>query len=566
MSHPAKKLLLLSIVVFVLAAPACAMTPGGPVSLEGLEPVSVDGELNEGRSVKGEILNIGEVIFTQGVGTGVPAEVVYPVPDGAGRFEAWVGFDITSTDGSGRFRVYADGELKFDSGEKTFHAYRRGGGPAVNPDRPMKVTVPVDGASRLTLEVTREGEGEVYANWADARFVPADWPEYRSRGPAESEISATPPMGWNSWNAVGKDLDQEIVHGVAEALVETGLREAGYVYLCLDDGWEGDLPHDEQGNPRVNTDKFPDGLKALGDYLHGKGLKFGIYATPDFVGGSRREGIWTGGNEWRWVRAFQQWGVDYLKYDFSDKASNALMANALARSERPIFYNVCEWGHSAPWEWAYHFGGDSWRISYDVMDRWETGVDQNPVGIVDAVDQSEGLGRFSGPGHWNDLDMLVIGLSGGTWAERERRKEKLDAASKIEHRSQMSLWCLMASPLIIGSDVRKLDDFSLETLLNEEAIAIDQDPLGVPAWRAVKLDDVEVWKRPLKGGDIALGLLNRGADTMEITADWREVSLEGKYEVRDLWAHEDLGVYEGEITRTVRSHETVLLRLSPVDR
>jgi alpha-galactosidase len=193
---------------------------------------------------------------------------------------------------------------------------------------------------------------------------------------------------------------------------------------------------------------------------------------------------------------------------------------------------------------------------------WETGSDGNPVGIMDAVDQTEALGKFAGPGRWNDPDMLVIGLDGGT-AVQQMHQKKTTGLSVIEERSQMSLYALLSAPLIIGADIRKIDSSAKEILLNKEVIAVNQDPLGIPGWRVLKLDELEVWKKPLEDGDYAIGLLNRGSESQNITATWRQLNLSGKYMARDLWKHKDLGTYSEKISRSIKPHQTILLRITP---
>jgi alpha-galactosidase len=551
--------MVLTIGLVLLTSAALAATPT-PISLGDLDPTSVEGEIRSDRTINGDVLNIGEITYGAGIGMAVPGRATFKVPSAAGRFEAWVGPDITSSTGSARFKVLVDGQLAFDSGSIAFQQYAIG--PAVNYPRATKVTVPVDGASSITL--VAGGDQAVIADWGRARFVPADWPAYEPRD-ATSGPAATPPMGWNSWNGFGKEIDQQLIHEIADTFVEDGFREAGYKYLNLDDGWEAEGYIDDEGYPQYDKDKFPDGMKALGDYIHERGLKFGIYSTPEFVrGGGGRLGLWRHGNEDKHARTFAQWGVDYLKYDFAEKRALFRMGKALKAIDRPIFYNMCGWGKSQEWSWGHSFGGNSWRTTYDVMSVWHTGSNANPVGIMDAVDETEALGPYAGPGHWNDPDMLVIGLERGT-AAQSRHQEEVTTLSATEQRTQMSLYSMLAAPLLIGADIRDLDETARETLLNEEIIAINQDPLGVPAWRAVKLADQEVWKRPLKGGDYALAFVNRGERETTIAATWRQLNLTGRYQVRDVWQHENLGDENQQLAVAVASHETVVLRLTPVN-
>ena len=235
------------------------------------------------------------------------------------------------------------------------------------------------------------------------------------------------------------------------------------------------------------------------------------------------------------------------------------MLKAIHKAGLPIFYNSCAWGHEADWNWAYFMGAHSMRSTYDVNNIWEHGNDINPVGILDAIDQAEAMGQFTGPGFWNDPDMLVVGLRAGTMGVKPG---DYPLANPVEQRTQMSMYRMLAASLLIGCDIRNIDDYSLETLLNREVIAIDQDPLGVAAWRVVKLDDVEIWKRPLDNGGWAVALLNRSPKPVDITAIWKDMHLAGRYKVRDLWTHKDLGSFNRELKLNVASHETKVLRFA----
>ena len=285
-----------------------------------------------------------------------------------------------------------------------------------------------------------------------------------------------------------------------------------------------------------------------------------MYANMAMVGRDpKRQGMWEGGYEDKWVEAFAKWKVDYLKYDFSTRDGNYFMLKAIRKAGLPLFYNSCAWGHEADWNWAYLMGAHSMRSTYDVNNIWEHGNDINPVGIIDAIDQSEAMGQFTGSGFWNDADMLVVGLRAGTMGVKPGN---YPLANRIEHRTQMSMYSMLAASLLIGCDIREIDDYSLETLLNREVIAIDQDPLGVAAWRVVKLDDIEIWKRPLDNGDWAVALLNRGPAPAQIRAVFHDMHLAGAFKVRDLWSHKDLGVFGRELSLKVASHEAKMLRFS----
>lgn len=541
-------------------SPAAREGAGGVFPIEAIVAQSVSGEYCAGRSLNGHVINIGEFVYQKGIGTDAPFEATYNIPANVQRFDAWVGFDITSEKGAATFQVFVDGWLKFSSGRLCYAPYSRA--PECNPHRPMRVSVPVQGASTLTLKtLVHDGSAGLMVNWGDAQFSPAGWPEYFSRKKVAG-IAAAPPMGWNpyNWNGNGKNFDtfKEIV----DALSAKGFREAGYQYVNLDGGWAEEPAHDANGYPQPSKSMFPEGLQPLSNYIHGHGFKFGVYSSMEMVGRDKHlKGMWDGGNEAQWVESFEKWGVDYLKYDFSTRDGNFFMLRAIRNSRRPIFYNSCAWGHQADFNWAYFMGANSMRSTYDVNNIWQHGNDINPVGILDAVDQGEAISQFTGSGFWNDLDMLVVGLQTGTFGEQP---EGYTLANQIEQRTQFSMYSMLAASLIVGCDVRNIDDYSLETLLNREVIAIDQDPLGVAAWRVVKLDDIEIWKRPLDNGDWAVALLNRGEHPADIKAVWENLHLSGKFNIRDLWQHENLGSFCSQITLNVASHETKVLRFSPV--
>ena len=351
-------------------------------------------------------------------------------------------------------------------------------------------------------------------------------------------------MGFNTWNAFGTKIDEKLIRETADAMVEKGLKDAGFAMLCLDDGWQG-----ETGDT-WNFERFPSGMKPLGAYIHEKGMKFGIYSRP----------AWVKGEETKVASAFADWGVDYLKYDFSDdnaRESNRKMVDALRATGRPMVFNVCEWGKNRPWEWAPSIGGQTWRATYDVIDKWHyTDMDRNwGLGFLKAADQTEALGRFSGPGRWNDPDMLVVGCGGKAFM-------KGGGCTDREYRTQFGLWCLLSAPLLIGCDVRKLEGPALETLRNREVIGLDQDPLGVPAWRVKKLGPLEVWKKPLEGGDLAVGLLNRGSEATPIGVSWPDLGIRDIHRVRDLWDGTETAE-TNRIEREVAPHELKLFRLTP---
>ncbi len=514
------------------------------VYLGTIRPDSQAGELEADRNAAGGELNIGGLVYQRGVGTRTSSELVYKLTDDCERFEAWVGLDSASARGSAVFQVHTDGELAFDSGRLDYVAQ----GETVNANRPVGVKVPLAGVKELRLSVSGPGSSgqDTLADWGDARLLPPGTPLFATpSAPPAGTLAPTPPMGWNNWNNFGTEIDEQLIRDMTDALVAAGMRDLGYCYMCLDDGWQ-----DPDRGDRWNTARFPRGVKALGDFIHSKGLRFGIYTRP----------AWVRGQEPGVAGAFAEWGVDYVKYDFSDVAgeqANRRMVEAVRKAGRPVVFNVCEWGKNRPWEWGSRIDGQSWRVTYDVVDAWHTDLDSNRgLGFMKAVDQTEALGRFQRPGRWNDPDMLVVGLGGKGFV-------KGGGCSHAEYRTHFGLWSLLSAPLLVACDLRNMDEETKATLTNCEVIAIDQDPLGVPACRVKKRGDVEIWQKLLHGGDVAVGLLNRGDKPTVIVARWRDLYLSGRYRVRDLWTGADLRVHDAAIEQEVGSHELALLRLSP---
>jgi len=356
-------------------------------------------------------------------------------------------------------------------------------------------------------------------------------------------LAKTPPMGWNSWNKFQRRVDDKVVREVAAAMAKNAMKDAGYVYINIDDTWQG--TRDAKGNIQAN-EKFPD-MKALADYVHGLGMKLGIYSSPGPKTCAGFEGSYQ--HEEQDAKTFAAWGIDYLKYDWcsasrvyqtsSMPAVYARMGQALADSGRPIVYSLCQYGMLNVGEWGPKVGGNLWRTTGDIRDAWASMTDLG-------FDKQAGLEKYSGPGHWNDPDMLEIGNG---------------AMSLDEYRVHMSLWSLLASPLIAGNDVRDMPADIAAILMNKEVIAVDQDPLGKQAVRVAKDGDVEVWSRPLRGGATAVGLFNRGADRAKVTARWGDLGINGSKNVRDLWAHADRGKVSGEYSAEVVSHGVVMIEL-----
>jgi alpha-galactosidase len=363
-------------------------------------------------------------------------------------------------------------------------------------------------------------------------------------------LALTPPMGWNSWNKFGCNIDEQLVRSAADTMVSSGMRDAGYIYVVIDDCWQVD--RDAQGVLVADPKKFPSGMKALSDYIHSKGLKFGIYSDAGSKTCGGRPG--SQGHEYQDARTFAAWGVDYLKYDWcwtgvrKAEEAYALMADALRSTGRDIVFSICEWGKDQPWEWGPKIG-NLWRTTADIRAAWAGRV-RFRIGMVDIVDLNEPLYAHAGPGHWNDPDMLEIGNGGLTDAEE---------------RSHFSLWAIMAAPLMAGNDIASMDARVRDILLNRDVIAIDQDTLGIQGRRVRDDGDAEVWSKPLADGGRAVVLFNRGSQPVEIAAKWTELGYPAKMsaEVRDLWAHKSLGRKTGGYSATVPSHGVVMVRVTP---
>jgi alpha-galactosidase len=366
----------------------------------------------------------------------------------------------------------------------------------------------------------------------------------------DNGVARTPPMGWNSWNKFQCDVDENLIKQTADALVSTGLRDAGYVYLNIDDCWHGE--RDSQGYIRPDPKRFPGGMKAVADYVHGKNLKLGIYSDAGSKTCAKRPG--SRGFEEKDARQYASWGIDYLKYDWCNTeglrapAAYATMRDALAKAGRPIVFSICEWGSSQPWTWAAPVG-NLWRTTGDIGLCWEKKSCKREweTGVMNILDLQVGLEEFAGPGHWNDPDMLQVG----------------NGLTDIEDRTHFSLWALLAAPLLAGNDLRNMSPATKETLTNREVIAVDQDPLGVQGHKVRDDGNEEVWARPLSGDARAVILLNRGDAPVRIKVTWRELDWTAQStRVRDLWQKQDMGSFREGYFAEVAPHGVVMLRLT----
>lgn len=380
------------------------------------------------------------------------------------------------------------------------------------------------------------------------------------------DLAKTPPMGWSSWNKFGGNINENSIREIADAMVSSGLADCGYVYVNVDDCWHGD--RDEEGNIQSDPERFPSGIKALADYVHGKGLKLGIYSDAGCKTCAGEPGSL--GHEYQDARTYAKWGVDYLKYDWcntpdqNSKGSYRLMRDALRAAGRPILFSICEWGSTKPWEWAGEVG-HMWRTTGDIAaifdnDKVFGGDFWNPLGVMQILDKNEPLRQYAGPGHWNDPDMLEVG----------------NGMTVNEDRAHFTLWCMMAAPLILGNDVRSMSDETKEILTNREVIAIDQDELGVQGWRFIVRDGVEYWYKPLVNNEWALCVFNRNVDPRKVTLDWRDLATydvitkryftpaDNIHTIRNLWTHKDEGRTNKNLTITVPGRDVALYRFAPV--
>ena len=415
-------------------------------------------------------------------------------------------------------------------------------------ETPLEGTVTAD---QLTVAVPGSANAPTVLRRASAeelkeleRLAPKKLPLPPMKPLPPNGLARTPPMGFSTWNHFQTNIDDATIRAIGDALVATGMRDAGYVYVNIDDGWQGE--RDKDGTIRPNG-KFPD-MKALADYLHERGLKLGMYTSPGPKSCAGFEGTY--GHEEQDARTFAAWGVDYLKYDwcsagliYDDTEMPAVylkMAQAIRATGRPMVYSLCQYGRAEVWKWGADAGGNLWRTTGDIADRWDI---MSTIGFA----QDE-LGPFGGPGHWNDPDMLEVGTGKMT---------------TTEYRTHMSLWALLAAPLIAGHDVRKASPETTALLTNRDVIAIDQDPLGRAGRRVVQRGPLEIWTRSLEGKRTAVGLFNRGPSPAKVEATFAELGLTGRFAASDVWAQRSVAAVEGSVSAEVEPHGVALLVLEP---
>jgi alpha-galactosidase len=356
----------------------------------------------------------------------------------------------------------------------------------------------------------------------------------------EKSLALTPPMGWNSWNHFAEKINGRAVRAQADAMVSSGMKDAGYVYINIDDTWEG--KRDEKGIIHPN-EKFRD-MKALADYVHSKGLKLGIYSSPAAKTCAGYEGSL--GHEEQDAQTYADWGIDYLKYDWCQstgtaeqmKAAYTKMRDALKKTGRPMVLSLCQYGWGNVWEWGESVGGNLWRTTGDIEDNYDS---MSRIGFGQS-----GHEKYAGPGHWNDPDMLEVGNGG---------------MNEDEYRTHFSLWSILAAPLIAGNDLSQMTPFTQDMLTNKDVIAVDQDPLGKQGYPVVQEGPFEVWMKPMQDGTVVVGLFNRSKAQDRMTVKFSHISVSGRAAVRDLWLHKDLGTFEESFSAYVPAHGVVLVRL-----
>jgi len=363
-------------------------------------------------------------------------------------------------------------------------------------------------------------------------------------------LAPTPPMGWNSWNTFQANIHEDMIKQMTDIIVSSGMKEAGYQYVVVDDGWEA-LSRDSIGNLVPDPKKFPHGMKALANYVHSKGLKFGIH---NCAGNTTCNGFPGGrGHEYQDARLYASWGVDFLKYDWCDHGTaNAqetykTMGDALFAAKRPIIYSLCEWGSSKPWEWGKDIA-HLWRTTGDITDCYNCQGEYD-LGMRFILKLQEGLEKYAGPDHWNDPDMLEVGNAGLTLTES---------------RSHFSLWCMLAAPLIAGNDLRTMTPEVLKILTNKDAIAIDQDKLGKQAYLYMDHLSKLIYVKELSDGNWAICWHNTGDRSYIQRINWRHFGfLKGEYEIKDIWKNQVIGTTSKNLELDIESHDVLFLKLTP---
>lgn len=375
-------------------------------------------------------------------------------------------------------------------------------------------------------------------------------------------LAMTPPMGWNSWNHFGCNVSEDIIRGMADAMVKSGMKDAGYEYINIDDCWHGE--RDARGFIQPNPEHFPNGMKALADYVHKKGLKLGIYSDAGWKTCGGKPG--SRGYEYQDALTYAEWGIDYLKYDWCDteglKAEGAYltMREAIYKAGRPMVFSVCEWGDNDPWDWAPKIG-HLWRTTGDIYNCFDCEYDHgtwSSWGVLQILDMQDGLRKHAGPGQWNDPDMMEVG----------------NGMSEAEDRAHFSMWAMLAAPLIAGNDLRKMSETTRKILTNKAVIAVDQDKLGIQGFKYKTHKGVEIWFKPLSDGEWAMTALNRNKDAAKFQFRWRHEPIKDElthrsidfnkdeYQWTNLWT-EETGSTKEFIRTEIAGHDVLMFRLVP---
>lgn len=366
-------------------------------------------------------------------------------------------------------------------------------------------------------------------------------------------LAPTPPMGWNSWNFYGCNIDENKVKLMADAMASNGMKDAGYRYIVIDDCWQ--VLRDNNGYIIADTAKFPSGIKSLADYVHSKGLKFGIYSCGGTKTCAGRPG--SAGFERQDAEQYAKWGVDYLKFDWCNanglKSTEeyAKMRDALYKAGHPIVFSLCEWGSTKPWLWADTVG-QLWRTTGDIQDKFAKGH-----GVLKIFDESTPLRRYNKPNAWNDPDMLEVGNKGLNYTES---------------RTHFTLWCMLAAPLMAGNDLHAMDKDILNVLNNKDAVAVNQDPLGIQCFLWDKNNGIEVWIKPLADSSYAVCFLNRSENAKPIVDfNWKQQAIDNdfnkiytiddSYTIFDIWKNKEIGKTDKKLTTTINSRDVLFVRL-----
>jgi len=377
------------------------------------------------------------------------------------------------------------------------------------------------------------------------------------------KLAQTPPMGFNTWNTFQTNINEQMLKNMVDAYISSGMKDAGYQYFVLDDGWMA-MQRDSSGNLVPDPEKFPGGMKNFVDYVHTKGLKFGIYNCAGTLTCGGYPG--TRGYEYQDARFYAAMGVDYLKYDWCNteglnaKEAYTTMSKAIKAAGRPMIFSLCEWGNHKPWEWAENVG-HLWRTTGDIGAGFGSLVNKgtwSALGVTGILDQQEGLRKYAGPGHWNDLDMLEVG-NGMTYNE---------------DRAHFSLWCMLAAPLMAGNDLRKMSNQTKTILTNKDVIAIDQDALGIEGFKYYAFEGLEIWVKPLVNNGLAVCFFNRSDRPQKIAYDWkahqikdtlsnREIDFnKSVFRIFDLWIKKPSGTTNSILKADIAAHDVLLLRLN----